>query len=272
MENKFELSIQASGIPTINFVGYDKTLEDVKRLADSMKNTEVSEESIKEHKRLLASVRKQLKELDKERLAVKREVMTPYEELNEKINVLKSIIGEGEQHIDQQIKEFNAKEQELRKLSIKELFLKYQKSYTAPLWLTFDKFIAKNSSLITNKATSDKKIRESVVSYFETFKNDYAKLKEEYPDKDDRSAILIAYSKNGFNMNEAIMDYTTMIAEKERLEKEQHEANKMKVPEIVILTGKDVKQEVPEPVEEYVVIRVKKSDLAKINVEYEVSK
>lgn len=269
---QFELSIQASGVPTIQFVGYEKTLEDVKRLADSMKDTEVTEESIKEHKKLLASVRKQLKELDKERLAVKREVMTPYDELNEKINLLKSIIGEGEQHINQQIKEFTAKEQEQRKASIKELFDKYQKSYSAPLWLTFDNFIAKNSSLITNKATSDKKIRESVVSYFETFKNDYAKLKEEYPDKDDRSAILIAYSKNGFNMDEAIMDYMTMIAEKERLEKEQHEANKLKVPDIVIITGQESKQESPKPVEEYVTIKINKSDLSKINVEYEVIK
>lgn len=269
---QFELSIQASGIPTINFVGYDKTLEDVKRLADSMKNTEVTEESIKEHKQLLASVRKQLKALDKERLAVKREVMTPYDELNEKINVLKALIGEGEHHIDQQIKEFTAKEQEQRKASIKELFLKYQKSYAAPLWLTFDKFIAMNGSLITNKATSDKKIREAVVSYFQSFNDDYAELKNQFKDKDERSAILIAYSRNGFNMQDAIMDYTTMIAEKERLEKEQVAAKANKVPDIVILTGQESKQEAPNLVDEYVMIRVKKSDLAKINVEYEVSK
>lgn len=269
---QFELSIKSSGVPTIEFVGYDKTLEDVRKLAASMKESTVTEETIKENKALLASVRKQIKELDKERLAVKREVMTPYDELNEKINLLKSLIGEGEEHIAYQIKCFTEAQQEERKQSIKDLFLKYQKSFSAPLWLTFDKFIAMNGSLVTNKATSDKKVREAVVSYFQSFNDDYAELKSKFKDKDERSAILIAYSRNGFNMEDAIMDYTTMIAEKERLEKEQVAAKANKVPDIVILTGQEQKQEAPNLVEEYVMIRVKKSDLAKINVEYEVSK
>lgn len=269
---EFELSIQTSGVPEIKFVGYEKTLDDVRKLADSMKQQEVTEETIIENKKLLAAVRKQIKALDAERLSVKREIMTPYDVLNEKINVLKSILSEGETSINVQIKEFTAKEQELRKLQIKELFEKYQESYRSPRWLSFDRFIMQNQSLVSNKSTSAKKIRESIVSYFESFKQDYASLKEEFPDKDDRSAVLMSYSKNGFNMELAIADYLEMIREKERLEKEQYESNKRQAPKIVILTGQEQKQEAPKPVEEYVTIRVKKSDLAKINVEYEVIK
>ena len=94
-------------------------------------------------------------------------------------------------------------------------------------------------------------------------------LKTQYPDKDDRSAILIAYSKNGFNMQEAILDYASMIAEKERLEKEQARVKETKVPEIVILTGNEQKQEALKPVE-YVTIKVKKEDLKKLKIEYEL--
>ena len=267
----FELSIQSSGKQEIQFVGYDKTLEDVRRLVAEMKQQEVTEENIQTSKKLIASINKQIKELDKERLAVKREIMTPYDELNEKIQLLKSELNKGVTHINVQIKEITAREQEQRKLQIKDLFKKYQKSYNAPQWLTFDKFIAKNPTLITNKATSNKKIRESVVSYFETFKQDYDLLKTQYPDKDDRSAILIAYSKNGFNMQEAILDYASMIAEKERLEKEQDRVKETKVPDIVIITGKEQKQEATKPVE-YVTIKVKKEDLDKLKVEYEVIK
>lgn len=108
-----------------------------------------------------------------------------------------------------------------------------------------------------------------MVSYFEAFKQDYSKLKETYPDKDDRSAILIAYSKNGHNMQEAIIDYANMIAEKERLEKEQARVKETRVPDIVILTGNEQKQEAPKPVE-YVTIKVKKEDLRKLKIEYEV--
>lgn len=267
----FELSIQSSGKQEIQFLGYDKTLEDVKRLVAEMEQQEVTEENIQTSKKLIASINKQIKELDKERLAVKREIMTPYDELNEKIQLLKSELNKGVTHINVQIKEITAKEQEERKLQIKELFKKYQKSYNAPQWLTFDKFIAKNSTLITNKATSAKKIRESVVSYFETFKQNYDLLKTQYPDKDDRSAILIAYSKNGHNMQEAIIDYANMIAEKERLEKEQDRVKETKVPDIVILTGNEQKQKAPKPVE-YVTIKIRKEDLNKLSVDYEVVK
>lgn len=267
---KFNVEIIRTNQTEIQFVGYEKILDDVRKLSDAMKEQEVSEDNIQESKKLLTAVRKEIKKLDQERLAVKREVLTPYEVLNEKINVLKSVLAEGEGAINEQIKSINAKQQEERKEKIKTLFDKYQKSYNAPLWLTFDKFIAKNPTLITNKATSDKKIRESVVSYFETFKQDYSRLKEEFTDKDERSAILISYSKNGFNMNEAIMDYTTMIAEKERLEKEQARVKETKVPDIVILTGNEEKQELQKPVEKYVTIKVKESDLKKLKIDYEL--
>lgn len=267
----FELSIKTNGKQEIQFIGYEKTLDDVRRLAERMKTQEVTEENAIANKRLLAEVRKEIKKLDSERIAVKREIMTPYDELNEKIKLLKDVLFEGEEHINAQIKNITLKQQEERKLQIKDLFIKYQKSYNAPQWLTFDKFILSNATLVTNKATSAKKIREAVVSYFETFKSDYAELKEQYPDKDDRSAILIAYSKNGFNMQEAILDYASMIAEKERLEKEQNRVKETKVPDIVIITGNEQKQEAPKPVE-YVTIKIKKEDLTKVKIDYEVIK
>lgn len=265
----FELSIQSSGKQEIQFLGYDKTLEDVRRLVAEMEQQEVTNENIQTSKKLIASINKQIKELDKERMAVKREIMTPYDELNEKIQLLKSELNKGVTHINVQIKEITAKEQEERKLQIKTLFKKYQKSYNAPQWLTFDKFIARNSTLITNKATSNKKIREAVVSYFQAFNDDYAELKSQFSDKDERSAILIAYSKNGHNMQEAILDYVSMIAEKERLEIEQKRVKETKVPDIVIITGNEQKQEAAKPVE-YVTIKIKKEDLSKLNIDYDV--
>ena len=42
----FELSIQSTGKHEIQFIGYEKTLEDVRRLAERMKEQEVNEENI----------------------------------------------------------------------------------------------------------------------------------------------------------------------------------------------------------------------------------
>ena len=106
-------------------------------------------------------------------------------------------------------------------------------------------------------------------SYFETFKQDYDLLKTQYPDKDDRAAILIAYSKKGHNMQDAILDYTSMIAEKERLEIEQRRVKETKVPDIVIITGNEQKQEAAKPVE-YVTIKINNEDLNKLKIDYEI--
>ena len=57
----FELSIQSSGKQEIQFVGYDKTLEDVRRLVAEMEQQEVTEENIQTSKKLIASINKQIK-------------------------------------------------------------------------------------------------------------------------------------------------------------------------------------------------------------------
>lgn len=126
----FELSIQTNGKQEIQFLGYEKTLNDVRRLSERMKTQEVTEENAIENKKLLAEVRKEIKKLDAERMAVKREIMTPYDELNEKIKLLKEVLFEGEEHINAQIKEITTRQQEERKLQIKDLFIKYQNHIT----------------------------------------------------------------------------------------------------------------------------------------------
>ena len=73
------------------------------------------------------------------------------------------------------------------------------------------------------------------------------------------------------SMQEAIIDYANMIAEKERLEKEQARVKETKVPDIIIITGNEQKQEATKQVE-YVTIKVKKEDLKKLKIEYEIVK
>ncbi|MRA94252.1 DUF1351 domain-containing protein, partial [Bacillus thuringiensis] len=83
---------------------YDKLLEDVTRLADEMKRTVVTEDSIKHYKKLLAQTRREFKQVDDERKRVKREIMAPYEELNNQVKTLQNILKEGERALDSQIK------------------------------------------------------------------------------------------------------------------------------------------------------------------------
>nr|DAH82271.1 MAG TPA: Protein of unknown function (DUF1351) [Caudoviricetes sp.] len=260
----FEIAIQTNGVQTIEFKNYDKILDEAQRLADKMQTIEVTEENRKENKALLAELRKRIKMLDSETVAVKNKVLEPYNVINNQRNELKGVLNLAIDSINEQLKTFTEKEQEERTLQIKDLFDKYQSSYNAPQWLSFDKFIAKNRSLVTNKATSQKTITQAVVMYFELFKQDYSDLKEQVTSKVDRTAILMSYSRNGFNMEQAIDEYVEMIEERERLENEQQRVRETKVPDIVILTGNEDKV-VDKPVEVcYSNIKVKTSDLAKL--------
>lgn len=47
----FELSIQTNGKQEIQFLGYEKTLNDVRRLSERMKTQEVTEENAIENKK-----------------------------------------------------------------------------------------------------------------------------------------------------------------------------------------------------------------------------
>lgn len=259
-----DIAIRTNGVQTIEFKDYDKILDEAQRLADKMQTVEVTEENRKENKALLAELRKRIKVLDSETVAVKNKVLEPYNVINNQRNELKEVLNHAIDSINDQLKTFTEKEQEERTLQIKKLFDKYQVSYNAPRWLSFDKFIAKNRSLVTNKATSQKTITQAVVMYFEVFKQDYADLKENVTTKVDRSAILMSYSTNGFNMEQAINEYVEMISERERLEAEQERVRETKVPDIIILTGNEDKI-VDKPIEvSYTNIKVKTSDLAKL--------
>ncbi|MRC01695.1 DUF1351 domain-containing protein, partial [Bacillus thuringiensis] len=86
----------------VDFPEYDKLLEDVTRLADEMKRTVVTEDSIKHYKKLLAQTRREFKQVDDERKRVKREIMAPYEELNNQVKTLQNILKEGERALDSQ--------------------------------------------------------------------------------------------------------------------------------------------------------------------------
>lgn len=259
--------IEVNNLPTIEFKGYDKLVEDILKLSEEMKKVEVTEDSIKTNRELLARVRKEFKTLDQERIAVKKEVMKPYSDIEEKIKYLGSILKEGEQAIDSQIKAFDEKQREERKKDLQELFSKYQQAYNSPQWLSFEMLLDREPVLLT-KSISQSKIKDKVIGYFEQFKQDYANLKKQVPEKTERTAVLLSYQRNGLNMELAITEYMEMVAEKERLENELAFKKQTKVPDLVFVQDIETK---PKEVE-YVTIKIKKEDLPKIKVGYEVIK
>lgn len=225
----------------ISFEGVNELKEEIKRLSEHMQTVEVTEENIQQSKKLLAKVRKEWNALEDQRKAVKKEVLKPYDELDTMLKEMKQILEAGETTISTQLDAIRERERKERLAELHKMFDDAHKAHKAPNWLDFDKFITSRIGLVNNKATSKVKKVNEIKTFFEKYKDEYAKVKEQFPLEDERTAILLSYSMNGLDMDKAISSYQSMIAEKERLRQAQELAKKSQRPTINI-NQKPVKQ------------------------------
>lgn len=214
----------------IKVEGVDDLEKEIKQLSDEMQNVIVTEENLQHYKKLLSEVRKRWAVVDRQRIDIKNEVMLPYVELADQINGIKSELIKGETHIKLQLSKFQEEQRRERYKALETMYNQQREAFKAPHWLNFESFIQGRESLFTNSATSNKKKTEAITRFFEEYLEDYHKVKEMYPYEDDRTAILLSYAGNGFDMQLAVASFETMKAEKERLRKLQEEkAKKVKI-------------------------------------------
>lgn len=234
--NEFELSTEVTLIQPaiINMNGVDTLLDEITMLSKSMKELEVTEENLKGAKDLLAKVRKQYGQIDAQRVAIKKQVLEPYNELDVQMKEIKRVLDEGEEHVAKQVRALQEAERLERKEQLEELFNSYHRGFNAPAWLTFDKFLVNHQPLVNNKATSRLKKINAITSFFEKWNEDYAKVKAEFPLEQDRTAILVSYNSNGLDMSKAVEAYKSMVEEKERLHAQQLEAKEHKKPKVFV--------------------------------------
>lgn len=226
----------------IVFPEYNKLKDDILKLVKNMKTVEVNRENINVNRKLISAVRKNFNVIDEERKRIKREVMLPYNDLEVQVKELKKYLEEGETHITQQVKELDQQDLIERDIALGEMFHQYQTEYNAPSWLDYDSFKMKYPKAL-NKSTSEINKKRWIIEWFDTYDKEYAKLKEQYPDRSVRRAILTSYKTNGFNMSKAIDQYEEMVKEGERLEAEKEARKKTAVPKV---SFEPVKKEAPK--------------------------
>lgn len=244
METNTELStnVRLVSPAKINFEGVNELYDEIKKLSEHMQNVEVTEENIKESKALLARVRKEWNKLDGQRRVIKSQVLEPYDELDATLKDMKAILEAGESNIATQLAEIREAEKQEAIAELKQMFDSKHLAYNAPKWLSFEKFLTPNMTLVNNKNTSHIKKVTALRDFFERYAEDYDKVKKTYPLEDERTAILLSYSTNGLDMEKAVTAYEAMIAEKKRLHAAQEALKKNAKPTISI----NVKPEKPK--------------------------
>lgn len=226
----------------IAFPEYSKLKEDILKLVENMKTVEVNRDNVQVNRKLITAVRKNFNVIDEERKRIKREIMQPYNELDQQVKELKQYLEEGETHITQQVKQLDEQDIIERDIALSEMFHQYQTEYNAPTWLDYESFKKKYPKCL-NKSTSEINKKRAIIEWFEIYDKEYAELKEKYPDRSVRRAILTSYKTNGFYMSTAITQYEEMVKEGERLEAEKEARKKTAVPKV---TFEPVKKEEPK--------------------------
>ncbi|MBC1233651.1 DUF1351 domain-containing protein [Listeria booriae] len=149
-------------IGRIHFPAFEKLKEDADKLADHIKNIEVTEDNIKTSKKLLAAVNKEVKELETKRIGIKKDMMIPYVAFEAQVKEIVSIVKVADEHVRQQVKQLEEDEREEKKSLIKVLFEKRIKQYDFKNLFTFDDFLD-NSYL--NKSMSMNKVETELVEW-----------------------------------------------------------------------------------------------------------
>lgn len=204
--------------------GMDKMKADVERLVNEMKTITVTEDTIQTNKKLISTVRNQFNAIYAERKDLKRKLLVDYELLAGELKDVENLLKEGEQHIQQQVKQFEAQQLELRMQEINDLFDHYAKAYRAPSWYSFSDFYIRNKR-VSNKSATKKFIRQSIIDWFEGYKN-ATETVNTYSDVDiTRKALIALYREQGYDIDKAIEAYERQ----QKFMKEAEERKKLKV-------------------------------------------
>ena len=183
---------------SIKFNQYEQLKEQATELATYINEIEVNEENIKYSKRLLAAVNKRVKEIEDRRIAIKKEILSPYHDFESCVKEIVQIVKDADNVVRNQVKELEEHERELKRVAIRDIFEKRVKHYFFKDVFKFENFIKPNH---LNKSVSMNAIEKELVDWLEKIEADIlvinslpnaeAILTEYYDTKDLSTAIKI---------------------------------------------------------------------------------
>lgn len=159
----------------IEFYQYETLLNQALEVAEKVKSIEVTSENIKESKKIIASVNKAIKELNTRRIAIKKEIMKPYDSFAKQIKDIENIVSEADEIVRNQIRNLEEAEREEKRKEIEDIWNKRINQYEYAKLTTFNDFI-ENKHL--NKTYSMKKVEEDMVQTLEKYEKDIKLLSD----------------------------------------------------------------------------------------------
>lgn len=172
---------------SVSFPNYKEIYNQAVELAEHIASVQVTEETVKTTKKMLATVNKRVNELEDSRKAVKKELLAPYEQFEKQVKDIVMIVKEADTMVRQQVKVLEDLERGEKEQKIHELFDKRVKAYPEVETLFSHLDFITNKHL--NKTTSMNKVEEEMVAFMEQTKQAVSLIS----DLEDSEQILVEY-------------------------------------------------------------------------------
>lgn len=147
----------------IVFDDYEDLKKQALEVAEYVEKIEVNEESVKSAKKVLAAVNKSVKKLEDRRIAIKKEILEPYNEFEVKVKEIVGIVKEADTKVRDQVKELDEQERQKKRDEIEEIWNLRCEQYPFK-FLTFEDFITPQH---LNKSVKIDKVEEEMVAFLE---------------------------------------------------------------------------------------------------------
>ena len=203
---EFDLIKVHSG--SIVFPGYEALKKEAQELAEHIAAIDVTENNIKESKKLLATVNNRIKDLEQKRITIKKVILEPYDVFESQVKDIVHVIKEADNQVREQVKQLEEVERQHKEKQIEDLFTKRKNHYkVVDHLLDFFSFLQPRH---LNKTTTIESVEKEMIDFFERVQADVNVIATM-----DQSEMILKHYVEVLDLTKAI---TMMNQEKTRIE------------------------------------------------------
>ena len=173
----------------ISFPNYEEVIQWAKEVAETLNNTELREDNVKDVKASLAAARKVVDGINARRIEVKKALLTPYDTLEAQVKVITNIINEADGVLRDKVRAMEEAERDAKRETLKGIWDLRIPLYTFTDYIPdpFDRWVTPQH---LNKTTSLKKCEDDMAAWMEQREQDISTIKR----LPDATQILISYA------------------------------------------------------------------------------
>lgn len=171
MENELQLEMQSVMVTqgSVVFKEFEQLKEQALELAAEIEKVEVTDENIKQSKKMLAAVNKRVKELEDRRIVIKRLMLEPYQTFESQVKEIVGIVKSADELVRVQVKDLEERDRVQKHSVLQDLFAKRMVHYSFRDLFCFEDFLHPSH---LNKSMSIDAVEKEMVAFLEKLSRD----------------------------------------------------------------------------------------------------